>query len=84
MPRVHAPRYRTARSFCEREVKSSNEIRLDLGKRLAAAAKTSAAQNVDEAFAEERWQLVADTIDMMIDRAFHEFRCSQMGKESLR
>lgn len=64
-----------------RGMKSSREVCQDLAKRLAGAAHSSA-HNHPEEHCEERWSLVADTIEMMIDRAIHEHEQRTLGKES--
>lgn len=60
-------------------MKTDAELRADLGKRLAAAAKTTGGKYADE-FSEDRWQLVADTIDLMITRAIDAHERRSLGK----
>lgn len=59
---------------------SDRELRLQLGHRLKVAAESSI-KNHPEDLIEDRWQLVADTIEVMIDRATLEARVSlqQLG-----
>lgn len=52
-------------------MKTTREVCMDLAQRLTGAAHSSAHNHPLEHI-EERWSLVADTIEMMIDRAIQE------------
>ena len=62
-------------------MKTNRELAIDLAKRLAGAAHSSA-QNHPAEHIEERWSLVADTIEAMIDQAIWEHENRTAGKEA--